>query len=171
MAVFGCQIYELNKCAAAFNNMNVLSCARMIEICASYSDKKDDFRSSLQALPLKTALCESKKLTRYKEDKQATAQTSEACEKAAPSVSAVHDFCDVVVNLAANAKSAKQDTGKSMRRSAILSALEESEWGKCEINKFSLVYMGVFSLRYVSFDSMLIIFRPRPSVRVVSILG
>ena len=115
MAVFGCQIYELNKCAEAFSEINALSCARMITICASYADKKDDFRPNLRALPLKTVLGESKKLTRYKQDKVATAQTAEACKKAVSSMTTVHDLCAVVVNLVANAKSPKKDTGASMR--------------------------------------------------------
>ena len=143
MAVFGCQIYELSKCAAAVSETNVLACARMIEIRDAYADKRDDFRPTLQALPMKTVLEESKKLTRYKEDKLATSQTAEACENAVSSMTTVRDLCDVVVNLASNAKSPNQDTGASIRWSAILSALEEFEWGKCEISKFPLVYMGV----------------------------
>ena len=50
MAVFGCVIYELNKCADAFSEANVIACAKMSKICSSYAEKKDDFRSSLQAI-------------------------------------------------------------------------------------------------------------------------
>ena len=80
MAVFGCQIYELNKCAAAFSEISALPRSRMGEIRTSYADK-NDFQSILKAHPLKTVLFESKKLTRYKEDKIATSQTSEECKK------------------------------------------------------------------------------------------
>ena len=135
MAVFGCQVYALNKCAESFSESNVKECARMVKVCSSYAEKKDDFRPSLHALPLKTVLEESKKLNQYAEDKLATSQTAEACRKAVTAMVTVQDLCSVVVNLVTNAKTARHDNAASMRCSAILNALEEFEWPECKISK------------------------------------
>ena len=135
MAVFGCQVYALNKCAESFSEANVAECARMVKVCSSYAEKKDDFRSSLQALPLETVLGESKKLSQYAEEKLATSQTAEACRKAVTSMVTVQDLCSVVANLVTNAKTARHDNAASMRCSAILNALEEFEWPECKISK------------------------------------
>ena len=135
MAVFGCVIYELNKCADAFSEANVIACAKMAKICSSYAEKKDDFRSSLQALPLKTVLEEAKRLEQYQEDKRATSETAEACKSSVTTMKTAHDLCAVVVNLVTNAKSTRQDTAASMRSQAILTALEQFDWAKNDLGK------------------------------------
>ena len=121
----------------------------MSNIRNSYADKKDDFRSSLRAIPSKTVLEESKRQDRYKEDKKATSETAEERKAAVAEMAAVHDLCDVVVNLVANAKYAKQDTGASMRCQSILNALEEFDRDKCKLGKVHLVYMSVFALERI----------------------
>ena len=143
MAVFGCLVYDLNKCAESFSEASGTACARRVAVCSSYAGKKDDFRPSLQSLPLKSVLAESKKPARYKEDKLATSQTAEACKKAVTSMATVQDLCAVIANLATNAKADKQDTGASMRCSAILNALEEFSWCECKIGKLQLVFMYI----------------------------
>ena len=143
MAVFGCLIYELNKCDESFSEANVSACAWVVTVCSSYADKKDDFRSSMQARPLKSVLAESKKLLRYKEEKLSTSQTAEACKRAVTSMATVKDLCAVIANLVTNAKASEQDNGASMRCSSILNALEEFKRADCKIGKLRLVFVYI----------------------------
>ena len=63
------------------NDANVLSCAAMIDVCASYAAVKDDFMSSLHALPLKQVKSEAARIKRTQEAKSATQRTGESYKR------------------------------------------------------------------------------------------
>ena len=130
MTVFGCLIYELNQCATTMNDANISSCAAMIAVCTSYADVKDDFQSSLKALPVRQVTMEAERLKRAEEARNASQRTGEAVKNDVNNMSTAEDLCSTVVNLITNARASESDQTCSMRTAAIMSALEEYDWQK-----------------------------------------
>ena len=128
MTVFGCLIYELNQCATTMNDANITTCAAMIDVRTSYANVKDDFQSSLSALPVRQVTLEAERLKRAEESRNASQRTGEAVKSDVNSMATADDLCATVVNLFTNARASYSDTTCSMRTAAIMSALEEYDW-------------------------------------------
>ena len=130
MAVFGCLIYELNQCATTMNDTNISTCAAMIDVCTTYANVKDDFQSSLNALPVKQVTQEAERLKRAEDTRNASKRTGKTVKEDVNSMTTSEDLCATVVKLITNARASETDQTSSMMTAAIMSALEEYEWHK-----------------------------------------
>ena len=141
MTVFGCLIYELNQCATTMNDTNVISCAAMIDVCTAYAHVKDDFQSSLNALPRKQVTMEAERLKRAEEARSATQRTGEDCNANVDIMMSSDDLCDTVVSLIANARDSSSGQAATMRTASTMCALCESPRG--ESVKVNMILPGM----------------------------
>ena len=128
MTVFGCLIYTLNQCATTMSDVNVRACATMIEVCTSYANVKDDFQSSIRALPLKQVTAEYEKLKRAQEAKKVTENAGESCKADIDKMASADDLCTTIVSIITCARAASTDQTASMKTASIIHALEEFGW-------------------------------------------
>ena len=119
----------------------------MIEVCTSYANVKDDFQSSLNALPIRQVTMESERLKRAEETRNASQRTGEAVKNDVNNMSTSDDICAEIVNLITNARASASDPTCSMRTAALMSALEEFEWQKLSKGTLATLCYTVETIR------------------------
>ena len=121
------------------NDANVLSCAAMIDVCSSYAAVKEDFMSSMHAIPLKQVKSEASRLKRTEEARSATQRTGESHNQNVDGVATSEDLCAILVTLITNARASANDQEASMNTAAIMCALEEFNWEKLKKGKIDIL--------------------------------
>ena len=129
MAVFGCLVYLVNKCALALTPENVQECSKQIKVCATYFAKKGDFPSLLHGLPTESATIEAGEAKAISAAKQHTVDFGINWKDQVNKMSALEDFTAAIVTLVSNAKADKIDSSATHRCYSILNAFDNYKWG------------------------------------------
>ena len=128
-------IYDLNKCSISWTAQNVLDCAKLMEVCKSFTKHDDDYSNTYETLPT-VAITEEVakiKMSQNQDSEQKTQQSHH--KKLVSEMKTLEDLRIVLVQLVTAAKSESVSSLMAEQCTSITAELKRFDWAKFDVGK------------------------------------